>query len=220
MKTSRSDATVARRAFELAATVPMEQVAALYGLETDRRHLALCPFHEDRHPSLKIYPEGGGWYCFVCGFGGDGVEFVRRFLGTDALAAARDLCCRVGLMADIKDSYSTPAGYAEKMQRKRADAERWRTLAKLSYALHRLPLPTAENAGEYARALALLEWLEYFFENAPCPSAREVMEEHGTTEEWARQFDWSEITRQCHVGTDTSGGAGGMVYRPGLSRRR
>lgn len=219
MKTSRSEAEAARRAFELAATIPMEQVAALYGLETDRRHRALCPFHTDRHPSLKIYPEGGGWYCFVCGFGGDGVEFVRRFLSTDALAAARDLCGRAGLM-EAKDGHSPRTCYAEKMQRKRVDAERWRTLAKLSYALHRLPLPTAENAGEYARALALLEWLEYFFENAPCPSAREVMEEHGSTEEWARQFDWSEIARQCHAGTDPSGGAGRVVYRPGLSRRR
>lgn len=196
----------------------------MYGLETDRRHLALCPFHKDRHPSLKIYPEGGGWYCFVCGFGGDGVEFVRRFLGMDALAAARDLCSRAGLRIEPEEGRDThdrcADRYAERLERKRTDAERWRMLAKLSYALHRLPLPSEENAGEYARAMALLEWLEYFFENAPCPSAREVMEEHGTTEEWARQFDWSEIARQCHAGTDTSGGAGGVVYRPGLSRRR
>ncbi len=210
----------ARQAFELAATVPMEQVAAIYGLEVDGHHLALCPFHNDRRPSLKIYPDNGGWYCFVCGFGGDGVEFVRRLLGTNALAAARDLCGRAGLMIPDEAVARGDSTYREKMRMKKAEAERWSERAKLLYTLRRLPLPSRDTAGEYARSLALLEWLEYFFENAPCPSAREVMEEHESTEEWAGQFDWSEIARQCHASQDPGGGAGGVVYRPGLSRRR
>lgn len=37
-----------------------------------------CPFHEDRAPSLVVYPETRSFYCFGCGAGGDVIDFVRR----------------------------------------------------------------------------------------------------------------------------------------------
>lgn len=33
-----------------------------------------CPFHEDEHPSLQLYPED--WYCFGCRRGGSVVDFA------------------------------------------------------------------------------------------------------------------------------------------------
>jgi hypothetical protein len=39
---------------------------------------ALCPFHDDHHPSMKIDPATGLWNCFVCNFGGDVFEFIMR----------------------------------------------------------------------------------------------------------------------------------------------
>ncbi len=38
----------------------------------------LCPFHEERTPSLHVTPARGLWYCFGCGEGGDVVDFVSR----------------------------------------------------------------------------------------------------------------------------------------------
>lgn len=36
----------------------------------------LCPFHEDRSPSLSVTPEKGLWHCFGCGKGGSAIDLV------------------------------------------------------------------------------------------------------------------------------------------------
>lgn len=38
----------------------------------------LCPFHNDRNPSLHTMPDERRWKCFGCGESGDAVDFVRR----------------------------------------------------------------------------------------------------------------------------------------------
>jgi 5S rRNA maturation endonuclease (ribonuclease M5) len=40
--------------------------------------MGLCPFHEDRNPSLSINPETGSWYCHGCKDGGGPVQFSER----------------------------------------------------------------------------------------------------------------------------------------------
>ena len=41
--------------------------------------LVLCPFHDDKKPSLSIHLITGGFHCFACGArGGDIVEFHRQ----------------------------------------------------------------------------------------------------------------------------------------------
>ncbi len=44
-----------------------------------RSHTALCPFHDDKHPSLSISPEKQIFKCFVCGVGGNAITFVQRY---------------------------------------------------------------------------------------------------------------------------------------------
>ena len=49
--------------------VTARQAAEHYGIKVKRNGMACCPFHKDRHPSMKadkIY------HCFACGVGGDG----------------------------------------------------------------------------------------------------------------------------------------------------
>jgi len=36
-----------------------------------------CPFHEDRSPSLVVYPGSQSWFCFACDVGGDVFAFVN-----------------------------------------------------------------------------------------------------------------------------------------------
>lgn len=38
---------------------------------------ATCPMHDDRHPSLRIYPQSKRWWCFVCDKGGDVIDYAR-----------------------------------------------------------------------------------------------------------------------------------------------
>ena len=37
----------------------------------------LCPFHDDKNPSLSINPDKNLWQCFGCGAGGDVIRFVE-----------------------------------------------------------------------------------------------------------------------------------------------
>lgn len=65
---------------ERARTVSILDVARILGLDpkpVGREYVARCPLHEDAHPSLRLNPDKGTWYCFPCGAGGDGIELVR-----------------------------------------------------------------------------------------------------------------------------------------------
>lgn len=44
-----------------------------------KNYEAVCPFHDDHDPSLKIDADKQRFKCFVCGEGGDCVEFVKKY---------------------------------------------------------------------------------------------------------------------------------------------
>ena len=61
------------------AAVPLWQAAETYGLSVSRNGMTCCPFHEDRHPSLKLNEDY--FFCFGCGASGDVIEFTARLFG-------------------------------------------------------------------------------------------------------------------------------------------
>lgn len=56
------------------AAVTVRQAAEHYGLKINRSGMICCPFHDDRHPSLKLNEDY--FYCFGCGAKGDVIDFV------------------------------------------------------------------------------------------------------------------------------------------------
>lgn len=51
---------------------------------------ALCPFHNDTHPSLRVRLDSGGFRCMVCGaHGGDVLAFHMRRYGLRFIEAAK-----------------------------------------------------------------------------------------------------------------------------------
>ena len=76
---------------EIKQRVGMRQAAEFYGYSVDRQGRCLCPFHNDKKPSMKIYPNDKGYYCFSCGSGGDVITFVSRLYGINNEGAARKL---------------------------------------------------------------------------------------------------------------------------------
>ena len=58
--------------------MPIEDVAKKLGIEVGR-HKALCPFHEDRHPSLHFDVKRNRYKCFACGESGDAIDLVMRY---------------------------------------------------------------------------------------------------------------------------------------------
>jgi DNA primase len=53
---------------------------------------ALCPFHNDTRPSLRVRIDTGAYRCMVCGaHGGDVLAFHMRRTGKRFVDAAREL---------------------------------------------------------------------------------------------------------------------------------
>ena len=53
---------------------------------------AVCPFHDDTRPSLRVRVENGAFRCMACGaHGGDVLAFHRKLTGKGFIDAAREL---------------------------------------------------------------------------------------------------------------------------------
>jgi len=48
-----------------------------YGLKPNKHDMLCCPFHEDKEPSLRVYPKTDTFNCFGCGANGDQIEFIQ-----------------------------------------------------------------------------------------------------------------------------------------------
>lgn len=49
---------------EIKSRLSLSTVLSHYNLTPDKNHRLRCPFHDDRTPSLQIYPETNTCYCF------------------------------------------------------------------------------------------------------------------------------------------------------------
>ena len=95
--------------------LPIEGVAERLGLRVVR-HKALCPFHDDRHPSLSFKVSRNTCRCFVCMTQSIGpIDLVMRHLNLDFKAACRWLADGACLTVqssqdnlDTQDNQTTP----------------------------------------------------------------------------------------------------------------
>ena len=55
--------------------VTAREAAEHYGLTVDSRGMALCPFHDDHNPSMKLDER---FHCFGCGEDGDVIDFTAK----------------------------------------------------------------------------------------------------------------------------------------------
>ena len=67
--------------------LPIEGVAERLGMKVVR-HKALCPFHDDHHPSMSLGRKNH-YRCFVCDAHGDVIDLVMRCLHKDFKDACR-----------------------------------------------------------------------------------------------------------------------------------
>lgn len=49
--------------------------------KSGKDRIGLCPFHEDREPSLIVTPEKNLWHCFGCQSGGGPIDWVMKLRG-------------------------------------------------------------------------------------------------------------------------------------------
>ena len=77
------------------AAISVKQAAKHYGLNVNRNGMACCPFHNDRHPSLKLNEDY--FFCFGCGAKGDVIDLVARLFDLSSYEAAQKLALDFGL---------------------------------------------------------------------------------------------------------------------------
>ena len=75
--------------------ISVKQAAEHYGLKVNRNGMACCPFHNDRHPSLKLNEDY--FFCFGCGAKGDVIDLVARLFNLSNYEAAQKLASDFGL---------------------------------------------------------------------------------------------------------------------------
>ena len=84
-------------------TVTTRQAAELYGIRVNRHGMAVCPFHNDRNPSMKIDKR---FHCFACQADGDAIDFVSRLFGLPSKEAAMKLADDFGICYDSRQKPS------------------------------------------------------------------------------------------------------------------
>lgn len=99
------------------STVTPKMAAEHFGLSVSRNGMVCCPFHDDRHPSMKLNEDY--FYCFGCGAKGDVIEFTSKLFGITAMEAAQKLRADFGVQGD-KPSILTKLN----LYRTQADNER------------------------------------------------------------------------------------------------
>ena len=80
------------------AAISVKQAAEHYGLKVSRNGMACCPFHHDRHPSLKLNEDY--FFCFGCGAKGDVIDLVARMFELSGYEAAQRLAADFGISTE------------------------------------------------------------------------------------------------------------------------
>ena len=77
------------------STVTPRIAAEHFGLSVRRNGMVCCPFHDDQHPSMKLYHDH--FHCFGCQANGDVIEFTSKLFGITPLEAAQKLAASFGI---------------------------------------------------------------------------------------------------------------------------
>ncbi len=68
-----------------------------------------CPFHDDHDPSSQVDWNRKTWRCWVCAFGGDAAELVKKVNKCDFPTAVKFLADLAGVAAPSRGATGPPA---------------------------------------------------------------------------------------------------------------
>ena len=108
--------------------VNCREAAERYGIAVDRYGKALCPFHNDRHPSLYVADDH--YHCFACGEHGDVIDFAAKLFGLPLYEAAQQLAADFHLTPD-----KPPSAAALHAKRIRTEAQQLMENERLCFSV-------------------------------------------------------------------------------------
>ena len=108
--------------------VSCREAAERYGVEVNHYGMALCPFHNDRHPSLYVADDH--YHCFACGEHGDVIDFVSKLFHLSLYDAAQKLAADFHLTPD-----KPPSAAALHAKRIQTEAQQLRENERLCFSV-------------------------------------------------------------------------------------
>ena len=150
-------------------TVTTRQAAEMYGIRVNRHGMAVCPFHNDRNPSMKVDKR---FHCFACQADGDAVDFVSRLYGLPSKEAAMKLADDFGISYDSRQKPSVRPKIREPTPEQMCRQEENHCYKVLTDYFHLL----REWKQQYAPKQPEDEWHPLFVEGK---SGRHIQHENG-----------------------------------------
>ncbi|MDT4996198.1 MAG: primase [Pseudonocardiales bacterium] len=163
----------------------------------------LCPFHEEKSPSLSVSPARGMYYCFGCGAGGDVIRFVQNIEQLDFVDAVERLAARAHLTLRYEEGGAPSVGSQHRGQRQRlVDAH---AVAAAFYA-QQLATAEAAPARDFLDSRGFDAAVAEQFECGYAPSTWDMLTRHLL----AKGFTGAELTL---AGLVRQSGRGGLIDR-------
>ena len=138
--------------------VNCREAAERYGVSINRQGKALCPFHNDRHPSLYVADDH--FYCFACGAHGDVIDFAANFFDLPLYEAAQRLAADFGV-----DANQPPTKEVLEKRKQKAEAQQLMENERLCVSV----------LSDYARVLR--SWKMQYAPQSPAEAPDERFEE-------------------------------------------
>ena len=183
---------------QIKQTVTMKKVAEFYGFSPNRAGYICCPFHGDNTPSLKIYSDNRGWYCFGCNRGGDAIDFVRSLYNLDFPAACKKINddFTLGLSIDGKRDYYAERKARDKIrlqQIAKQEAEQWRQkMSNLLCNIHREMWHAIQSGNTenplFFQALQNIGQVNYYIDCL-----------NGDVDDFKKNYDREEVSRWANM---------------------
>ena len=203
--------------------ITARQAAEHCGIKINRNGMAVCPFHKDKNPSMKIDRR---YYCFGCGEKGDAIDFVAKFYGLGKKDAAVQIASAFGISFDDSRGRKPPPRRKRKLspeQRiERAEKQCFRVLSDYLCRLREWQERYAPHDAEeewhplFCEALEKKDYIEYLLDillYAPLSERVELVTDYGEEVlRIERRLEQCTKGTTGSVGTDNGqNGAGGTA---------
>lgn len=162
-------------AFEIVKdSVDIVDAAERYGITVSRYKKALCPFHDDHHPSLSFKEQR--FKCYACGASGDVIDLIGHLANLSPLDTVRELNDTFHLRIDVDKHVPSEEIKRRKLvaEGKRAfkEWERWahNTMAEYFRALrswrrvYAPKRPDEEFHPKFLESLHKMDYIEYLLD--------------------------------------------------------
>lgn len=149
------------------AEISMMSAAKHYGIPIKHSSMTNCIFHNDKHPSMKLYKDH--FHCFSCGAHGDVIAFTAQLFGLSQYDAAKKLVGDFSIPYDRTDGrYASKAFSPSKSANKYDEIvhllQEYTAILEAHKARYAPASPDEEFHPLYAECLKKLPQYQYFLD--------------------------------------------------------